>query len=139
MSLEVQIQSLVVSFLAGLLYGFGYGFYNRCVLKLSRFIFRMILEMTFNICFITLYFYTVLLVNDGKFYFYYFIVMALGVFYYLVFLSKGYLRMIEKIMDFFHFLFLPFYFINKKIRGILSHIKWVGKHGKQANKQTKTK
>lgn len=138
MSLQVQIQTLVASFFFGLMYGFCYGFYNRCVFKLSIKLVKTLLEIGFNLVFVTAYFYVMLWINYGKFYFYHGLAMVLGVLFYLMFLSKEYLRMVESSMTFFRCLFLPFIFINKKIRGILSHIKKVSRHGRQKDKKTKS-
>lgn len=131
MTLLVQIQSMIVSFVFGLVYGFSYGLYNRCVLKINLFFVRIILESLYNCLFVICYFYAMLYVNYGKFYIYHFMLLGLGVLYYLLFLSKGYLRFIEII---FHYLILPFDFIIKKIHGILSHIKRVRGHGNKKKK-----
>jgi len=138
MSLQVQIQSLVASFFFGLLYGLCYGFYNRCVLKISFKTIKLILEIGFNLLFVTAYFYAMLWINYGKFYLYHYILLFLGVIFYLTFLAKGYLKMIETWMAFFRWLFLPFSFINKKIHDILSHIKKVKRHGNKKSKYKKS-
>ena len=131
MDLFVQIQSIVVSFVFGLFYGFSYGLYNRCVLKLRLYFLRVILECAFNGLFVISYFYAMLHINYAKFYFYHFILLGLGVLYYSLYLNKGYLKFIEII---FHYLFLPFDFIITKIHGILSHIKRVRRHGNKKKK-----
>ena len=132
MNLHVQFQTLVVSFMFGLFYGLGYGFFNRVFLKAKHL--RYILDALFNITWISIYFYTMLYINNGIFILYHYVMLVLGVVFYLRFLATGYLRLVEKVT----WLFLPFDFINKKIRDILSHIKWVRKHGDKKN-TTKSK
>ena len=71
MSLQVQFQSLVVSFMFGLFYGFGYGFFNRLFLKMRRL--RYVLDALFNIVWISVYFYTMLYINNGIFILYHYV------------------------------------------------------------------
>ena len=132
MELEVQFQTIIVCFILGIVYGLLYGFYNRCVLKIRLFIIRLILECIINGCFTLFWFYTMLYLNNGCFYLYHFLFFFLGIIYYLLGLSKGYLRLVEKMMSFFHILFLPFGFIIIKIRDILFPRKKRGDiHGKK--------
>lgn len=134
MTLQVQIQTLVMSFVMGLIYGFVYSFYNRCVFRITFKILRYVLEVIFHLLFVTVYFYLMLYLNHGYFYIYHLIAMFLGLSFYLLFLYRGYLRMVEKSMFIFHWIFLPFIFSFKKIRVILKDIKKVRKHGNKKKK-----
>lgn len=135
MSLLTQIQTLAMSFLMGMIYGFLYAFLNRCLLKVKWLIIHLFCDIIFNMFFMTCFFYLLLYLNHGALFIYHGICLLLGIYYYLIFLSKGYLRMVEGWMKFFRWIFLPFNFSFKKIHDILKSIKKVRRYGNKKKSQ----
>ena len=135
MSLQVQLQTIVACFVLGIGFGLGYGLFNRIFLRVRKSILRAILECVYDGCYTILVFYAMLHLNYGIFKVYHFIFFLLGIAYYLLMMSEGYLHIVEKVMSFFDFLFLPFNFIITRIRGILFPIKKRGmNHGDKKKK-----
>ena len=119
MSLDLQFQSIIASFGYGLVFGFGYGFYNRACFYLKWKWVRYILEACFDCAMIGIYFFMIVYLNGGHFNLYLFLSFAIGIIFYVSGFQNGYLRYLESVMYFFRWLSSPFRFIFRKIRVIL--------------------
>lgn len=136
MSLEVQFQSFVASFLYGLGLGFGYGFFNRACFNLKIKLLRWGLEIFIDSFLALTYFMMIVFLNGGHFNLYLYLALGLGLSFYIFYFARGYLFYLEYLMRFFRWFFFPFRFIFSKIRAILKHVRKVWQDGK--NKEDKT-
>lgn len=135
MSLQLQFQSIIASFLYGLGMGFGYAFFNRMIFHLKWKIISYILEAICDSLLLLGYFYLIVFLNGGHFNLYGYIALFLGVVFYIAGFSSGYLRYLEYVMHFFRWFFYPIRFIFFKIRAILKRVRKVKRHGKSKEKK----
>lgn len=139
MSLELQFQSLVASFLYGLVFGFGYGLFNRLCFRVKWTPFRYALEIVNDCAWISGYFFLMVNLNNGHFDVYLFLCLCLGIVFYECCFAAGYLFYLEYVMKIFRWFFSPIHFIFSKIRGILKKMKKVKCHGKKNKSKIKSR
>lgn len=108
MSLEVQFQSLIASFLYGLFLGFAYGLFNRICFHMRFLPLRWAVEIAFDTCLLLGYFFFIVSLNHGNFNVYLILALGFGVLFYLFCFAGGYLFYLEYLMRFFRWLFFRF-------------------------------
>lgn len=136
MSLELQFQSIIASFLFGLVLGFSYGFFNRVCFTVRYWPFRWFLEAVFDSAAVMLFFFLIVALNSGHFNLYLYLAVILGVCFYEKAFAVGYLCDLEYVMRFFRWFFSPFRFIFHVIRVILRKTRRMIRHGKKQKDQT---
>ena len=136
MSLELQFQSIVASFLYGLVLGFEYGFFNRIFFHMKIKMIRLVVEVIHDCLCLAGYFFLIVALNKGHFNLYLYMALFLGIIFYIYGFSSGYLARLEYIMRFFRWLFYPIRFIFSKIHVILKHVRQVKRHGRKKTNKT---
>lgn len=138
MSLELQFQSLVASFLYGLALGFGYGLFNRITFHVKWMPIRYGLEIINDCAWLFVFFFLIVSLNNGHFNLYLFLCLILGIAFYEWCFAAGYLFYLEYIMRFFRWFFCPIHFIFSKISGILKKMRKVIGRGKKTKNKIKS-
>lgn len=118
MSLIVQFQCLLYSFLFGFVMTGVYHIMNRLLYGVPMFL-RYISQCLIGICFGMLYFYGLVFLNEGILRLYFFIFMLMGYLLYSHYYAYYLLYFLEKIVSIFKRIFSPFIFFFRYINGII--------------------
>ncbi|MDE6952597.1 MAG: spore cortex biosynthesis protein YabQ [Erysipelotrichales bacterium] len=118
MDLLVQFQSLFYSFVYGFVMSGVYHIINRFLYKVPLFI-RFILQIGIGIVFGFLYFYGLVVINDGILRFYFFIMIFIGYLFYQKYYAYYLLYYLEKIVFLIKRICSPFFFFFHKISVII--------------------
>lgn len=129
--LEVQIQLLVFSFLAGIIFAGIYSVFNFIMYRCNKFI-RFLFEAPLFIIFTVIYFYLNYRIGEGILNIYYLLFLALGIFVYQKFYASSFLKLCSKIKRYLKkTIFDKLYLRFKKIHDIIKKKrKRSKKHGK---------
>ena len=123
MSLITQLQGVVYSFVFGLVFNFVYGFINRVFYKYREGIIRFILQIFIGISFGCIYYYGLLVINDGIIRIYFIISIIMGYIVYEHYYALAILMVIERLIIIIKKLLKPIYFIFRKFRAIMREVK----------------
>lgn len=118
MDLLVQFQCLFYSFFFGFVMTGVYHILNRFLYKiplLIRYLFQMFLGVGFGV----LYFYGLVIINDGILRFYFFVMIFLGYLFYQKYYAYYLLFYLEKIVLLFKRILSPFIFFFNRINAII--------------------
>lgn len=118
MSLLVQFQCLVYSFCFGFVMSGVYHFINRCLYKVWRLI-RYLLQIIIGMVFGYLYFYGLVIFNDGILRLYFFVMIFLGYLFYSKYYAYYVLYGIEMFVCFLKRIISPFVFFFHSISVII--------------------
>lgn len=77
MSLEVQLQSLIYSFVFGVFFSYTVNLNYRCLFSSRRFV-KLIINLLFVLVHVLLYFILLKLINSGVLHIYFFMVLVIG-------------------------------------------------------------
>lgn len=77
MKLEIQLQSLVMSFLFGMFFSLIFNVFYKVIFKIKKYL-RLIIAILFLLINTTLYFWLLVLINDGVVHVYFLISILLG-------------------------------------------------------------
>lgn len=118
MDLLVQFQSLFYSLSFGFIMSGVYHIINRFLYKvpsLFRYLFQIVIGMSFGV----LYFYGLVMINDGILRFYFFIMIFFGYLFYQKYYAHYLLFYLEKLVFIFKRILSPFIFFFSRINGII--------------------
>ena len=118
MDLLIQFQCLFYSFFFGFVMTGVYHILNRFLYKiplLIRYLFQMFLGIGFGV----LYFYGLVIINDGILRFYFFVMIFLGYLFYQKYYAYYLLFYLEKIVLLFKRILSPFIFFFNRINAII--------------------
>ncbi len=118
MDLLVQFQCLFYSFAYGFVMSGVYHLLNRIVYRISRF-FRYIVQIAIGFSFGILYFYGLVVLNDGILRLYFFGFVFLGYLFYQKYYAYYFLCYIESNVLIFKRIFSPFIFFFHFINAII--------------------
>lgn len=135
MTLLVQIQVAIFSFFFGAIFLLFFGFINRLFFKIT--FVKNILIIAYFLLMSIIYFYLLVLLNDGILRIYYPLFIILGAFMYQKFYAPYFLRFYEKIVLLFNkYLINPIRLKINKRKSILKLKKEKRKkHGKRKKKE----
>lgn len=131
MELIEQVQGVVYSFVFGILFSFLYSFINRLFYRYKKAIFRFIIQIMIGGGFGFLYYYGLLVINNGVLRIYFIISIIMGYIIYENYYALGSLIIIEKIIIIIKKILTPIYFIFHKANAIMRKIKKVIKWPKR--------
>lgn len=123
MSLITQLQGVVFSFVFSLLFNAVYSFINRVFYRYRKGIVRFILQIFIGATFGFIYYYGLLIINDGIIRMYFVVSLIMGYIVYEHYYAIPILIIIERLMKIIKKLLRPIYFILNKIRGIIKKMK----------------
>lgn len=118
MDLLVQFQCLFYSFVYGFIMSGIYHILNRFLYKVPcilRYMFQIIIGMSFGI----LYFYGLVIINDGILRLYFFLMIFIGYLFYQKYYAYHLLYYLEKVVFFIKKIISPFIFFFHRISVII--------------------
>lgn len=118
MSLLQQFQCLFYSFSYGFIISGIYHIINRLLYKIPKVI-RYLFQVLIGICFGVLFFYGLVLINDGILRFYFFIMIFLGYLFYQKYYAFYLLYYLELMITIFKRILKPFIFFFRRINVII--------------------
>lgn len=118
MSLLQQFQCLFYSFSYGFIMSGIYHIINRLLYKIPKVI-RYLFQVLIGICFGVLFFYGLVLINDGILRFYFFIMIFLGYLFYQKYYAFYLLYYLELMITIFKRILKPFIFFFRRINVII--------------------
>lgn len=118
MSLLQQFQCLFYSFSYGFIISGIYHIINRLLYKIPKVI-RYLFQAFIGICFGVLFFYGLVLINDGILRFYFFIMIFLGYLFYQKYYAFYLLYYLELMITIFKRILKPFIFFFRRINVII--------------------
>jgi len=133
MDLLKQFQCLFYSFLYGFVMSGVYHVINRLLYRIPRFL-RYLCQVMIGCLFGILYFYGLVILNDGILRFYFFVMIFMGYLFYQKYYAYSFLCYLEMFVRIFKRIFSPFLFFFQFINGILRKrikkvkLRWQKKH-----------
>lgn len=118
MNLLVQFQCLFYSFCFGFVMSGVYHVVNRILYKIFRFV-RYVLQVLIGLLFGFIYFYGLVILNDGILRLYFFVMIFLGYLFYQKYYAYHLLYDLEIIIRIFKRIISPFIFFFRYINGII--------------------
>lgn len=118
MDLLVQFQCLFYSFFYGFIMTGVYHVFNRFLYKVPLII-RYLLQFLLGIGYGILYFYGLVIINDGILRFYFFVMIFMGYLFYQKYYAYYLLFYLEKLVYIFKRILSPFIFFFSRINGII--------------------
>lgn len=118
MSLLIQFQCLFYSFVYGFVMSGVYHVFNRLLYKVPRLI-RYLLQVIIGFGFGIIYFYGLVILNEGILRLYFFVMIFIGYLFYSKYYAYYVLCFIEKVVMFLNRIFAPFFFFFQYINGII--------------------
>lgn len=118
MNLLVQFQCLFYSFMYGFVMSGVYHVLNRLLYKVPRIV-RYVFQMVLGISFGMIYFYGLVVLNDGILRFYFFIMIFIGYLFYQKYYAYYLLYHLELFVKILKRIIAPFIFFFRYINGII--------------------
>lgn len=118
MDLLIQFQCLFYSFLYGFVMSGAYHVLNRLFYKVPRFL-RYLLQVILGFVFGVLYFYGLVILNEGILRFYFFIMIFIGYLFYQKYYAYYLLYHLELFVKILKRIITPFIFFFRYINGII--------------------
>ncbi len=136
MKLVQQLQGVAYSFIFGLLFSFVYGFINRLFYKYRKGIIRFILQIFIGLAFGFIYYYGILIINNGVIRLYFIASIIMGYIIYEHYYALPLLIIIERIIKVIKRILKPIYFIFNRLRVIMKKMKKVIKWPKRKKEKS---
>lgn len=127
MDLVIQIQTIGYSFVYGIVFTFVYHFIYSYLIKIKVSFIRYFWQVIIGVIFAGIYFYGLLLINEGAIRLYFLISVIAGYVVYQNMMNQVMINWIVFLHRIFYWLFYPVYFVFLKINAIIENMKRVVK------------
>lgn len=125
MELTEQIRGIFFSFFCAFFMCLIYTFLNRIMYRFKLTIIRIVIQLMVGSVFGLLYYFGLVIINDGIISIYFIVFFCLGYFVFQTYYCHKWLITLEKIIMLIKFILTPIYFLFRKFRGIMSKVKKV--------------